>query len=108
MNFWTDNRTKILGSFIAIASGVTVMISSGTFEDLLSPIAIRWLSIVCQLFITAAGVWTIGVGVQNTTKERVAESKAIVEVAKAETAIAMETALRTEPPAVILIQEEKR
>jgi len=95
MSFWSENRTKLLGSFIAIVSAITVMISSGTFDGLMTEVAIRWTSIVCQLVITGAGVWTAGVGLSNSTREKVAASAATVEVAKASTAKSMETALNT-------------
>jgi hypothetical protein len=98
MSFWSENRTKILGSFIAIVSAITVMISSGTFDGLMTEVAIRWVSIICQLIITGAGVWTAGVGLSNTTRERIAASMATAEVAKAETATAMETAIKTTSP----------
>jgi hypothetical protein len=91
MNFWSENRTKILGSFIAIVTAITMMISGGTFEGLMSDAAVRWLEILCQLVVAGAGVWTVGVGLSNTTSERVATAKAL-------TARSMETALKTPAP----------
>jgi hypothetical protein len=98
MNFWSENRTKILGSFIAIVTAITMMISGGTFEGLMSDAAVRWLEILCQLVVAGAGVWTVGVGLSNTTSERVAASEATAETAKALTARSMETALNTPVP----------
>jgi hypothetical protein len=98
MNFWSENRTKILGSFIAIVTAITMMISGGTFEGLMSDAAVRWLEILCQLVVAGAGVWTVGVGLSNTTGERVAASEAAAEIVKALTARSMETALKTPAP----------
>jgi hypothetical protein len=98
INFWSENRTKILGSFIAVVTAITMMVSGGTFEGLMSDAAVRWLEILCQLVVAGAGVWTAGVGLSNTTRERVAASAATAEMAKASAATSMETALHTPVP----------
>lgn len=83
MTFWewlNSNWTKILGTLTTMLSTVMALIASGSFEGLLDPIAIKWLSITGII----VGAATAGVGFNNSSKERVAA--------------AMETAIMATPP----------
>lgn len=91
MSFWSNHKTKALGSAVALVSGLALMTTNMSFDGLLEPATIRWIAIVCNLLGTVLGVWTVGIGSSNTTQIRVAEAEARV-------AAAMDTALRTQPP----------
>jgi hypothetical protein len=80
MNWLNDNWTKILGTISTMLSTIMALIANGSFEGLLDPMSIRWLSIVGIV----VGAAITGVGFSNSSKERVAA--------------AMETALRAQPP----------
>ena len=95
--FLADNRTKILGTATTLVAGVLGMIALGMFDAtatsaaLLSPFAIRWITVVLTLANLLLGGGTIAVGVANASNVRVAEANATV-------ATAMQTALNTPPP----------
>ena len=82
MNWLNDNWTKILGTLTAMLSTVIALAANGSFDGLLSPEAIKWLSIIGIVLGSA----TTGIGFRNTTRERVAA--------------AMETAIKSNPPEV--------
>lgn len=97
MSYWTDNRTKILGTATTIVAGLLSMIALGMFDAnaespaLLAPLTVRWLTIVLSVLNMALGGGTVAVGVANASNVRVAEAKAVV-------ATALQTALSTPPP----------
>lgn len=105
-SFLTENKTKILGTLTMVVGALLSMIATGLFgatadsPALLEPSTIRWLAIILSLLNVALGGGTVAAGIQNTTRERVAEAAATVAVAKAETAQAMTTALLTPPPEI--------
>lgn len=74
-----ENWTKILGTLSTMLTTLMTLIASGAFEGLLEPSAIKWLGIAGMLIGSA----TVGVGFNNSTKERVAS--------------AMETAIKAQP-----------
>lgn len=83
MTFWewlNSNWTKILGTLTTMLSTVMALIASGSFEGLLDPIVIKWLSIIGIV----VGAATAGVGFNNSAKVKVAE--------------AMQTAINATPP----------
>lgn len=80
MNWLNDNWTKILGTLTTMLMTVIALAANGSFEGLLSPEAIKWLSIIGIV----VGSATAGVGFNNSTKERVA--------------VAIETAIKATPP----------
>lgn len=82
MTFWdllNNNWTKILGTATTLLSTLMALVANGSFDGLLSPTAIKWLSIIGIL----VGAATAGVGFNNSSKERVA--------------VAMETAINASP-----------
>jgi hypothetical protein len=71
MTFWdliNNNWTKILGSIATVLSTLTALAASGAFDGLISINAIKWISIL-GIVVSAA---VTGVGVRNSTAERVA------------------------------------
>lgn len=83
MTFWqwlNDNWVKTLSSIGALNSALITATASGMFDGLLSPALVKWLALG-GFFMNA---WLIGVGFNNSTKEKVAA--------------AMETAIRSTPP----------
>lgn len=83
MTFWmwlNSNWVKVLSSIGAVNSALISATASGMFDGLLAPNSIKWLALG-GFFLNA---WLIGVGFNNSTKERVAA--------------AMETALKSTPP----------
>jgi len=104
MTFWTDNKTKILGTLTTVVAALLSMIALGMFNAdasspaLLEPLTIRWMTIVLSLLNVALGGGTVAAGLSNTTRERVAASAARIEEAKATTAVVIENALNTQPP----------
>lgn len=82
MTFWdwlNDNATKILGTVATVLSTLTALAASGALDGLISINAIKWISVI-GILVSAA---ITGVGVRNTTAERVAS--------------AMETAIKATP-----------
>ena len=104
MSPWQENRTKILGTAATVVAGTLSMISLGMFGSngtepaLLEPVTIRWMTVVLSLLNMVLAGGTVAVGFSNTTAERIASAAARVEVAKADTAAAMETALLSPSP----------
>lgn len=85
MTFWiwlNDNWTKILGTISTMLSTIMALIANGSFEGLLDPISIKWLSIIGIV----VGAAITAVGFNNSAKVKVAE--------------AMETAILASPPKV--------
>lgn len=83
MTFWdllNNNWTKILGTIATVLSTLTALAASGAFDGLISLHAIKWISII-GILVSAA---ITGVGVRNTTAERVAT--------------AMQDAIKASPP----------
>ena len=83
MTFWqwlTNNWVKALSTLGALNSALITATASGMFDGLLAPQSVKWLALI-GFFMNA---WLIGVGFNNSTKERVAA--------------AMETALKSTPP----------
>lgn len=82
MTFWdllNNNWTKILGTVSTLLSTIMALAANGSFDGLLSPPAIKWMSI----FGILVGAAITGVGFNNSSKERVA--------------VAMETAIKASP-----------
>jgi len=104
MTLWLDHKTKILGTLTTLVAGLLSLIALGMFDAtatdpaLLSSMTIRWLTIICSLLNMVLGGGTIAAGLSNSTRERIAASKATVATAQSATAQAMENALNTEPP----------
>lgn len=96
-DWWEGNRQKTLGGFIALFSTIGVLIAAGAFDNLLSETAIGWLGIACALVTGVAGGSVSRTGFQNTTKERVAQAAATVEVAKAQQAVAIKSVVESSP-----------
>jgi Na+/melibiose symporter-like transporter len=98
MTFWSENKTKILGAAASVVGYISAGIAAGMFMGLLEPTTVQWLGIGCGAAIAVLGHFTSAVGFSNTTKERVAQSQATVEVAKAHQAEAMVEAINTPAP----------
>lgn len=82
MTFWqwlNENWVKTLSSIGALNSALITATASGMFDGLLAATSIKWLALG-GFFLNA---WLIGVGFNNSTKERVAA--------------AMETAIKATP-----------
>lgn len=82
MTFWqwlTNNWVKTLSTVGAMNSALIAAVAAGMFNKLLDDVSIQWLGLA-GFFMNA---FLIGVGVNNTTKERVAA--------------AMETAIKSTP-----------
>lgn len=86
MKWLTDNWVKVLSTIGAMNSALIAGVAGGMFTKVLGETDITWLGII-GFFMNA---FLIGVGVNNTTKEKVAE-------AKAEVADAMKTAINATP-----------
>lgn len=100
MTFWEfidNHKTKMLGTFVAASGFVSAATASGMFTGLLEPTTVQWLGIGSGLVTAAFGGGTYAAGRSNTTKERVAQAAATVEVAKAHQADAMKTAIESTP-----------
>jgi hypothetical protein len=84
MTFWQwlqQNWVKTLSSIGSLNSALIAATASGMFTGLLPDTSIKWLALG-GFFMNA---WLVGVGFNNTTKERVAS--------------ALETAIKAQPPA---------
>lgn len=104
MQFFFDNKVKILGSATTLVAALLGMIALGMFDatptspELLSEVALRWWTIILTILNTLLGGGTVAAGLSNTTKIKVAEAAATVAVAEAQTARIVETALLTPAP----------
>jgi hypothetical protein len=72
MSFIADNLTKILGGVTTLIGTASTLVTTGAFEGLLSPIGIRWLSIILALATALLGGATLGRGFNNSTQVKVA------------------------------------
>lgn len=63
-----SNRVKTLGSLGALNSALITATASGMFNGLLAESAVKWLALG-GFFLNA---WLVGVGFNNTTKEKLA------------------------------------
>lgn len=74
MSFFADNLTKILGGITTLIGTAQTLVTTNAFEGLLSPVGVRWLSIILALATALLGGATLGRGFNNTTQVRVAEA----------------------------------
>lgn len=83
---WLDNKWVRIGAISgSLVSAVIFAASSGMMEGLISPIGIKWVSLIG--FLINVGVF--GVGQRNSTQEKVADAK--IEVASAMKAAILST-----------------
>lgn len=108
MTFWAwldENKTKIIGTLATIVAALLSMIALGMFDKtaddptaLMSPHALRWLTVWLSLANVLLGGSTVAAGVSNTKQMRVAQAQADLAQAQAVTATQVAAAINTPPP----------